>query len=312
MSSLVPMSRSRKNLIASLLLTLGMAAFCLNDVCMKSLLAKRPMLEVLCLRSLISSLFVIVLIYMRGEQGGLPAILGARVLGRGVLDFITSILFFSAVVTMPLANVTAIQQLVPLIMALYAALVWGERLAPMRVGAVSLGFCGALLIAFAGAGEDASFVATVGTGRAVLAFAAAILVAARDLIARGINNAVSPLIATLGALVVATLLAGLFMGTGSLELFSPLEFAKLALAGLCFACAHVCVVTALRMGEVSVIAPYYYTQTGFSFLFAILFFGELPAVLAIFGIALVVVAGLVNVAFERRRGRAVSREGVAA
>ena len=299
-SSLTAQTVRSNNVTACLFLISGMGLFVLNDSCVKSVISTKPLFEILTLRSALSCLFLVAILAIRRDLPALKMMANFRLLSRGALDFGASIMFFNAIITMPLANVTAIQQIVPLIMAIYAAFIWREYLPPLRIGAVLLGFLGALLIARSSQPEGSDFLSTLVSGRAPMAFATAFFVAFRDLVARGINHKISPLVVVFGALTVATCFSfsvSLFQGW---EVLAPLEIAKLCLAALCYGGAHLCVMMALRLGQIPVIAPFYYAQTGFAYFLAMLFFGELPTWLSTGGTVLVIVAGLVNIALERQ------------
>ncbi len=63
------------------------------------------------------------------------------------------------------------------------------------------------------------------------------------------------------------------------------------------------VVAAMRLGEVSVVAPFRYTRLVFSVLVAVIFFAERPDGWTLAGAALVVGSGLYAFARERIRKR---------
>ncbi|MBN8629952.1 MAG: DMT family transporter, partial [Rhodobacterales bacterium] len=63
-------------------------------------------------------------------------------------------------------------------------------------------------------------------------------------------------------------------------------------------------VAAMRLGEVSVVAPFRYTRLVFAMVIAMIFLGERPAGTTLIGAAIVVGSGLYAFARERRRKRA--------
>ncbi|MFM7444750.1 MAG: EamA family transporter, partial [Tabrizicola sp.] len=67
------------------------------------------------------------------------------------------------------------------------------------------------------------------------------------------------------------------------------------------------VVAAMRLGDVSVVAPFRYTRLVFSMLVAMLFLGERASETTLLGAALVVGSGLYAFARERARKRASPR-----
>ncbi|MBN9280039.1 MAG: EamA/RhaT family transporter, partial [Hyphomicrobium sp.] len=65
-----------------------------------------------------------------------------------------------------------------------------------------------------------------------------------------------------------------------------------------------CMVQAMRLGEISAVAPFRYGTMLWALLIGILLWGETPNLLAVFGILVVVAAGLAMLAHERRLMRA--------
>jgi drug/metabolite transporter (DMT)-like permease len=59
-------------------------------------------------------------------------------------------------------------------------------------------------------------------------------------------------------------------------------------------------VQAMRLGEVSAVAPFRYGTILWALLIGIVLWGEVPNVVAVFGILLVVASGLAMLARERR------------
>lgn len=77
---------------------------------------------------------------------GLPPGTGRLFIGRGALHSLATALWFFAMARLPVAEVTAIGYLNPVVVTLGAALVFGERLALRRIAAVGIALVGALVI----------------------------------------------------------------------------------------------------------------------------------------------------------------------
>ena len=67
---------------------------------------------------------------------------------RGVLNVCSTLLFFTALRRLPFAEALALSYLAPLILALLAAFLLGERLRAPVLGAVLLGLAGVAVIAW--------------------------------------------------------------------------------------------------------------------------------------------------------------------
>lgn len=77
---------------------------------------------------------------------GLPTGAWQMVVGRGVLHVLAVTLWFYAMARIPVAEVTAIGYLNPIVVTIGAALVFGERLALRRIIAIGIAMVGALVV----------------------------------------------------------------------------------------------------------------------------------------------------------------------
>lgn len=77
---------------------------------------------------------------------GLPQGTARLFIGRGALHSVATALWFYAMARLPVAEVTAIGYLNPIVVTIGAALVFGERLAARRIIAIALALAGALVI----------------------------------------------------------------------------------------------------------------------------------------------------------------------
>ncbi|MFB2531448.1 DMT family transporter [Paracoccus sp. p4-l81] len=88
-------------------------------------------------------------------RSGVPRDLWGPVLARGAIHVLAVSLWFYAMARIPVAEVTAIGYLNPLIVTLGAAIVFGERLSGWRIGAIAVAFLGALIVLRPGVKEIA-------------------------------------------------------------------------------------------------------------------------------------------------------------
>jgi drug/metabolite transporter (DMT)-like permease len=110
-------------------------------------------------------------------RAGLPAGSAGLFALRGAAHVVAVILWFYAMARLPLAEVTAIGYLNPVMVTLGAALFFGERLAARRIGAVVVALVGAAIVLRPGLREvTPAHLAQIG---AALSFAASYLCAKR-------------------------------------------------------------------------------------------------------------------------------------
>src|SRR3546814_3208407 len=106
----------------------AMAAFVLNDTMMKLVFAELELFQAIFLRGLLLSLLLALLGLPRGQLLHRPTRSDAGALALRVTGEIgSSVCFLTALYHMPLANATAIIQVIPLALTLAAALLFGEQ-----------------------------------------------------------------------------------------------------------------------------------------------------------------------------------------
>lgn len=85
-------------------------------------------------------------VLVRVLRAGLPVALVKLFAARGALHSLATALWFYAMARLPVAEVTAIGYLNPIVVTLGAALLLGERLAARRLTAIALALLGALIV----------------------------------------------------------------------------------------------------------------------------------------------------------------------
>ena len=129
-----------------------MACFTLNDTMLKLTAGAVPLFQLLFIRSMITCSLILV---AWGRLGPLHFKVSWRdwaiIAMRASTEVVIAYFFLNALFNMPLANLTAILQVVPLAVTLASALFLREAVGWRRMVAISIGFCGVLLIVRPGA-----------------------------------------------------------------------------------------------------------------------------------------------------------------
>jgi drug/metabolite transporter (DMT)-like permease len=197
---------------------------------------------------------------------------------------------------MPFANAAAILQFIPLVTTVVAAWLFAERVGWQRWTAGAIGLVGVLLVLQPG---TSGF-----TWWSLLAVAAMLCMSLRDLATTRIDRSVPTL------LVGTVSAAGVALGGLALLPFAPWPwpsseaFLLMLASGVFVAGGFYCMVQAMRLGEISAVAPFRYGTMLWALLVGIVVWGEIPNLLAVVGILIVVAAGLAMFAHERRLMRA--------
>ncbi len=288
------------NTRGALLMMSGMVAFTLNDAVIKTLADEMPMLQVLALRGVMTTLLLGLVAYRWGQLRYRPARGDGWLIAlRTLAEIASAWLFLTALFNMPLANVSAIMQSLPLAVTLGGALVLREPVGWRRMGAILVGFVGVLLIVQPGSDGF--------TGYSLLALFSVAWVTVRDLAARRMARAVPSVFVALVTSVGVTgfaLAGSVFVDWQPLTGFMAL---RLALAAAILVVGYICLVSAMRVGEIGLVAPFRYASLIAALVLGAVVFGTFPGPLTLLGAAIVVATGLFTLYRER-----VTRRGAAA
>jgi S-adenosylmethionine uptake transporter len=140
------------NLVGALLMMASMACFVVSDAVLKMTAGALPLFQLLFLRGMISCALILV---TKGRVGALHFDIARRdwiiIVIRGMTEALIAYFFLTALFHMPLANLTAILQCVPLTVTLASALFLREAVGWRRMLAIAVGFVGVLMIVKPGA-----------------------------------------------------------------------------------------------------------------------------------------------------------------
>jgi drug/metabolite transporter (DMT)-like permease len=284
------------NLRGVLLMCASMAAFTINDTFMKSVTQTLPLYQTIGLRGLIAVAGLLILaLATRAFQFRPNRRDAGLILLRSLADMAATVFFLTALLHMPLANLSAILQALPLLITLGAAVVYGDRIGWRRMTAILVGLIGVLIIIRPG---------TAGFDRwSLLGVASVACVVVRDLSVRPLQGQVPSALVALGA-AVAVMAMG-WTGTVFQGWQTPTGWEGLRVlgAGLFLIVGYLTSVMAMRHGDIGLVAPFRYTSLLWAITLGFLVFGNLPDIWTLTGAAIVVAAGLFTLWRERQLRR---------
>ena len=289
---------SQTNLRGIGFLLAGAGVFVLNDCLMKLAFSDAPKFQVLFMRGVAGCLWALPVIAAMGDLGHLPRAVNRWVMLRGLLEVGAILCFIVALPLVSIGDLTAIFQTTPLIIVLGMALLHGERVGLHRIGLIVMGFSGALMVAQPG-GADASPYALLGFG---VAFYAAM----RDLAGRRAPKDIPVLVATFSTMVLV-LSAAAVCGILFESWVAPTSRAigLMTAAGLFMMLGHTFTFLAFRHASAQAVAPFYYGFMIWAVVLGYFIFGDVPNWLAVGGMCIILVSGLVILTNER--GKAASQ-----
>jgi drug/metabolite transporter (DMT)-like permease len=281
----------RNRLIGIGLISVTFICFALLDCGAKWLVKTLPVLQVVWLRFLFHAVFSTALLAPKFGSGILrtrrPKL---QLLRAAMLSTMTGTNFW-ALQYLQLAETGSIQFSVPIIIALIAAPLLGERLDAARWTAIGVGFAGVLIIVRPG---------THGFHPALLlAIANAVLYALFNLMTRRLAAHDSPEATQFFTSFGATLAITPFALAAWQAPPGVLQWLILCLIGIAGGLGHYLLALAHRYAPASVLAPFLYQQILWMVLLGYLVFGDVPDAAVLAGGAIVIASGLYLLARER-------------
>ncbi len=286
-----------------LLMCASMLSFTVNDSFMKLTSQTLPLFQAIALRGLVASVALLVIARLTiGHLRLVPSGRDGRLVAlRSLSEIAATALFLIALTQMPLANLSAILQSLPLAITLSAALFLREPVGWRRLTAILVGFCGVLLIVKPGT-EGFTIWSVLGLGSVVC-------VVIRDLTTRTLSRA-TPSAAVAVWASVAVMVMGVVVTTwqGWVPVSAD-EALYLAIASAALIAGYMFAVMVMRVGDIGLIAPFRYTSLLWAILFGWMLFGTLPDEWTVAGAVIVVATGLYTLLRERKLSRAAARQG---
>lgn len=288
------------NLTGALLMMASMAAFTFNDAFMKTVSSEIPKFQLLTLRGILTCVLIALLMQMMGKRRyAIPAQDRRYVALRVFAEVASAYFFLTALFNMPLANVTAILQALPLTVTLAAAFFFGEAVGWRRLTAIAVGFMGVMLIIRPGADDFTVY--------SLYGLAAVGFVTLRDLATRKLSAETPSMAVSLYSAIGVTLFfaAGLpFQGwvpvSGQAALM--ISGASIMIIG-----GYLFSIMVMRTGEISFVATFRYTSLLWALLLGWLFFDDWPSALTLLGAAIVIGSGVFMLLREHQLKKRAAR-----
>ena len=279
-----------KNLLGILLMTLGMLSLSINDIIYKNLTMNFPVWEAVFFRAFSGSIISLYLVY----HSGINSIKTKKPVRHFVRAFSAVgcvVLYIFGIKYLLLSENIAIAHSAPIIAALLAVPILGEKIGIHRILAIIIGFIGVLVIIKPGT--------DLFQLKSLLPIGSALFMASVYLTTRSLMNTESST-----SIVFYYSFALLFTSL----IFFPSDFVipdtfNLILAlslGIMGSMGHFFMSQAARHADVAVTSPFEYSSFIFVGLMGYFFFYEIPSNSVILGGILIIISG-VYVAYRERK-----------
>lgn len=281
------------NLRGIIYMVLASGCFTINNALLKLAVLELPPLEALFLRAAMAIVLGLPVLIATTSAASLRHMLERRVLARNVVECAAAIAFVFAVANAPLADITALLQLTPMLVLLGAVVFFGDRVGGATVALIVVALLGALLVAQPGSNGFQPYV--------LFGLLSAALSAGRDLIGRKVDAGIPALAVAVGLSVVSVVGLGALML--AFEHWVTPSFAELLLitgASAFLTLAQLLLFLSFRVAETRAVVPFFYTGTLWALLIGALVFGTLPNAVAAIGICLIAASGVLVLLLDRR------------
>jgi drug/metabolite transporter (DMT)-like permease len=277
-------------------MAIAMAGFTANDTIVKLMSGSMNMGQVRLVRGLFATTLIAFLAWRRGAlrnpSNALHPLMAIRILAEAG----GTVTFLLALAHLPLANVSAVFQALPLAVTMGAALFFGEGVGWRRWLAIATGFAGVMIIVRPGFEGFSIY--------SLLVLACVACCAVRDLVTKRIPPVIPSLLVSTMTAFAVTVCGALTVGPmGGWTPMSVGDTALLSIAAMLVLVGYQFIIMAMRTGEISFIAPFRYTALLWAILLGYLVFADLPDRPMIAGALVVVGSGLYTLYRERIAGR---------
>lgn len=316
------LSRNRPTTGVAIILV-GMLAISINDMLIKQLSGGYPLHEIVFVRSGIGLLFSLIIVQFEGGWEILKTRQPGLHIVRGLMVVVANMTYFVALAMLPLADAVALFYAAPLFITVLSVPFLGEKVGPLRLGAVLVGFAGVLLMQRPWQGSD-----TLEVGRVILLLPvlAAFTYAIMQLMTRklGATTKASALAVYIQSMFVVVSLGfwvvagdGRFAeGSDNASLLFLLrawiwpdqaDWPLLLGLGANSAIVGYCLSQAYRLSDAAVIAPFEYVGLPLAVFWGWLIWSELPDWEVWSGMVLIMGAGLFVFLREQQKARRPGR-----
>lgn len=305
---------------------IGIFAISVNDMMIKQLSGGYPLHQLVFLRSAIGLLFSLALVQWEGGWGILRTKHPIQHTLRGLAVVVSNMTYFAALAVMPLADTTALFFVAPLMITLLSIPFLGEKVGPMRMGAVIVGFVGVIIMQRPWESGESLNVSRVVL---LLPIFAAFTYAVMQLMTRKLGSTAKA--SAMSVYIQATFIAvslGFYLVAGdgrfaegsdnpSVQFLlrawitpDAQDWPYLIALGLNASIVGYCLSQAYRLADAGTVAPFEYLGLPLAVLWGWMFWSELPSWEVWTGMALIAGSGMFVFFREQQKSRRIARTGM--
>lgn len=296
-----------------LLIIFGMSLFSIQDITIKALVDNGALLQILVMRGFIGIAFISAYLYISSQPIFFKTAYPLLTIIRATLFFLGFMSFYIALSLMPIAEATALFFVSPFFITMLSKLFLGHNVGWYRIAAIIIGFIGTIMIVKPSTSNfQWAYILPLFTA---LSYSVSMIIAKytreKDTVfQQTIHMYLASVIWGSLTFVVVKIMGWSFDGVKGLEyVFRPWVFDNLYVLFLVIMISIVatvgtlCLITAYRISQPAVIAPFEYTLLVISIAIGFILFDEVPDQYSLLGMMIIVASGLFIFVREQVRGK---------
>ena len=295
-----------------LLIILGMSLFSIQDVVIKLMASDGSLLQIIVLRGIIGTCFISAFLYIRGRPIIFTTAYPILTTIRATFFFFGFMSFYTALSLMPIAEATALFFVSPFFITIFSRIFLGNAVGWYRMGAILTGFIGTLMIVKPSTSNfQWAYLLPLFTA---FSYSISMILAKQTrkkdtVFQQSFHMYFASTICGIATLLLAKSLGWSFEGVGGLEyVFRPWVFddvviiSAVLMISLIATIGTLCLITAYRISQPPVIAPFEYTMLIISIIIGYMLFDEVPDKYSMLGMLIIAASGLFIFIREQVRG----------
>lgn len=278
-----------------ILMVAAVGVFSLMDTCAKYLAQFYPVPGIVWARYAINFAIISAYLAFKGRYAIWRSRRPVIQVTRGLLLASATLLYFTSLSVLPIAEAAGIGFVLPLFVAALAIPILKERLEMPRLIAILVGLTGALVIVRPGTG--------VFTWYALLPVGMAFCNALYQVLTRMVAGVDSAWTSLFWGALVGTVLLSAIAPLVWVTPDNPWHWAMLVAMGLLATIGHMCLIRAFDYAGPTLLAPFVYTALIWVMLLGWIVFGDFPDGWSLFGMGVIVASGLYIINRQRLTAR---------
>lgn len=276
----------------ALFMVISQVAFILNDTLVKLSSADLGAGQIMAVRGVFASVMIIALTWYFGLLRPLKMAFHPLLVLRVVSEMAATITYLIALAHLPIANVSAVFQSLPLVITMGAALFLDEIVGVRRWSAIAIGFIGILLIVRPGIEGFSMY--------SIYVLVCVLFCAVRDLTTRYVPDEMPTMFVSMITSISVTVCGfAIIPATGGWQPVSGTVLVMLVASAAMVLTGYQFIIKSVRVGDVSFVAPFRYSNLVWAIIVGIFIFGDIPDLFTIIGSVIIVASGVYSVYRER-------------